>query len=388
MTATRAEKRRALVAGPIGWRNWRALELGTRRSMDGYEIALHSDSRFIDELLDLGPYRLFNTVANGAPVAGQTTLALVLRVAQYGTSYIDLLASMQGEGTHGSHHGGWLGDEIAALVSLALGTRCQAGEITRRFHGTRDAGTPTQWQRTSPWPVAVNTSAGPILPNVVGTFNLADARDLLKSYPKLSVTEASALVRAARQFQQALLVAETDANTAWLLLVSAVEVAAVHHVTRELDDWETLVSAWPDLATELRRLKRERRDRVAAMLARQVKAGRRYRQFFRDFCPSPPTNRPVASYAIVRWNKSSLTKAINKIYDHRSLALHEGVPFPSPMCWAPDRSDDKVADERPWSMGVGSGDAYWPGSELPMHLHTFVHAAGDALRQWWASMAS
>ena len=214
MAFTRAEKRRALEAGPIGWRNWKALELGTRRSMDGYEIALHSDSRFVDELLDLGPYKVFNTVASGEPVAGRSTLALVLRVAQYGRSYIDLIPSMQGEGTHGSHHGGWLGDEIAALIALSLGTRCQAGEVTRRFHGASDVGVPMQWREASPWPVAVSVSSGPMLPNVVGTFNLADARALLKGYPNLSADEAAALIRAARQFQQALLVAENDANTA------------------------------------------------------------------------------------------------------------------------------------------------------------------------------
>ena len=161
----------------------------------------------------------------------------------------------------------------------------------------------------------------------------------------------------------------------------------MHHVTSEPGDWETLVAAWPELAAELRSLKRERRDRVAAMLSRQVKAGRRYRQFFKDFRPAPPARRPTATHSMTSWSRSSLSKATNKIYNHRSLALHEGIPFPSPMCWAP-RQEGKVADERPWSMGVGSGDAYWPGGELPMHLHTFVHAAGDALRQWWSFMAT
>lgn len=380
-----AAKRRALAEGPLGWRNWKACQLRTRRGMEGYEVALYSDSRFVGELLDLGPYMVFNTIANGVPTAGAMTLGLVLRVEEYGASYIETFPPMD-KPTVGTYHGGWLADEIAALISLALSVRCQAGEVNRRFYGQGDRGVPTQWSPAPIWPSGGRPQRA-MLPNVVGSSNLGEARHLLQSYPSLPAPGATALVRAARQFQRALLIAETDPNTAWLQLVSAVEVAAVHHMQDELGDWKTLEAAWPKMADELRVLDPEHRSRVAAMLARQVRATVRYQRFLKEFRPPPPAPRPAEERSCVPWSKGKWAHAVDKIYAHRSHALHEGVPFPPPLCTAP-AYDGEVAQERGFGLGVGSGDAYWPPEELPMHLHIYVHIVAHALRQWWASMAT
>jgi hypothetical protein len=141
------------------------------------------------------------------------------------------------------------------------------------------------------------------------------------------------------------------------------------------------------MADELRGLDPEHRDRVAAMLARQVRATVRYQRFLKEFHPPPPADRPAEEYSRVPWSKSKIGAAVDKIYAHRSHALHEGVPFPSPLCQAPAH-DGEVAQERGFGYGVGLGDAYWPPEELPMHLHVYVHVVAHALQQWWASMAT
>jgi len=377
-------KRRALAKGPIGWKNWRAFELGTRRSGQAFEIALYSDSRFVDELRDLGPYMVFNTVADVVPSAGAMSLGLVLRVEQYGRSYVSPMPPPMDHPTVGSHHGGWMADEIAALLSLSLGIRCHAGEVVRRFEGPADRGVPTQWSAQAAWPSAA--TARPVLPNVARSVNLDDGRALLKLYPSLSAAAATSLVRAARQFQRALLLTEIDPNTGWLQLVSAVEVAAQFRVEEVGSPWDTVATGSPEIADELRRLTLARRTALAELLAPQMRAAAKYRRFLKDFPAPPPGERPLP-YAQLTWSKRSLSEALVKVYEHRSQALHGGIPFPSPMCSPPMTDDDGVPAEAEFSSGVGRGDAYWPREELPMEMHVYVHIVGHALRTWWRSLA-
>lgn len=72
--------------------------------------------------------------------------------------------------------------------------------------------------------------------------NLEDCRQLLDSFATAPGRRATALIRAARQYEHALGVANDDPNLAWLQLVSALEIAALavearnylaHHFLRE-----------------------------------------------------------------------------------------------------------------------------------------------------------
>ena len=381
---TRTAKRRLLATGPIGWRNWRAFELGTRRAPEGFQVALYSDARFIDELSDLGPYTVFNTVAHGHPTPGIMTLTLVLRVEEYGQAYIDVAPPMR-DRTVGTYHGGWLADELAALLALAGGFRLEAGEMTRRFRGTRGRGVPTQWRPRPPSP-AVAPADAPMLPHIARRVNLDEIRELLKSYSSVPAEAATSLVRAARQFQRGLLIAELDPNAAWLQLVSAVEVAAAQHIQDRAAPWDVLVAGWPEMAAELRRVSPTRRAALAELLAPQVRSAARYRNFLKEFPPPKPEVR-ASQHARVNWTKRGLSKAMVKIYDHRSAALHAGVPFPAPLCWPPRRDEAGLPEERPYTGGVGSFDAFWPPDDLPMHLHVYAYVVGHALRTWWAHLA-
>ena len=57
------------------------------------------------------------------------------------------------------------------------------------------------------------------------------------------------------------------------------------------------------------------------------------------------------------------------------------------MSSAPRIGENSVADERLVGLGVGSGDAYWDESEIPMHLHVYAYIVRHALVAWWRSMA-
>ncbi len=72
------------------------------------------------------------------------------------------------------------------------------------------------------------------------------------------------------------------------------------------------------------------------------------------------------------------------------LALHEGIPFPPPMCDAP-------FDERGWpapheggglGLATGTQGGVWMSDDLPMTLHTFEYIARGALLNWWSSLAT
>jgi len=72
-----------------------------------------------------------------------------------------------------------------------------------------------------------------------------DELEILDTYPRLDATSATALMRSARLYQEALWLSEREAWLTWLLLVSAVETAANEHkyapeptppdILRELD---------------------------------------------------------------------------------------------------------------------------------------------------------
>lgn len=373
-----------LALGPLGWRNWRAFELGTRSSGKAFEVALYSDATFIAELRGLGPYDIFNLVVRRRAPDGDT-MQLVLRTEEYGRAFIEPYRTEMTP-SRGSYHGGSLADEISALLSLALGVRCQAGEIIRRFDHAKDRGSPSLWYER-PHRMPAHSWEGPMLPGIDGEADLRNAQDSLQSYTELQPAAATALTRAARQYQSALWNADSDPNTSWLQLVAAVEVAASHHAgSNEGDPWGTVTESWPALADALRPLKAARRHAIAELVAPGIRAGAKYRRFLRDFHPPTPEQRPAESYARINWSKTKLSKAINTVYTHRSNALHAGVPFPPVMSSAPRIDEDGVADERLVGLGVGSGDAYWDESEIPMHLHVYAYIVRHALLAWWRSM--
>lgn len=131
-----------------------------------------------------------------------------------------------------AYHGGGVDDEISALLSLGLGIRLRSGGMTRmfgRYSQGDPRGKPTEFAHEAPNVVAPTRGRPAVLPRIArGNVNLGEARNWLISYCRLPRADAIALVRAARQYEQSVWIADAAPGIAWLQLVSAVEVAAVH----------------------------------------------------------------------------------------------------------------------------------------------------------------
>jgi len=83
-----------------------------------------------------------------------------------------------------------------------------------------------------------------------------------------------------------------------------------------------------------------------------------------------------------------MREGVKKIYQLRSTALHEGVPFPDPMCWPPrSHGEPPVLEERPTGIAAGGGGGVWLAEDMPLSLHTFAYIVRGALVAWWKKMA-
>ena len=135
--------------GPHGWVNWRALCAGAPAA-GAVEYAGYTDAQVVEDQVDLGPCRLLNTIGFAARQAGQVPLSLVMRVEWH--SAIDVRERSRGATHTSAWHGGGLDDELAALVSLALGIRLQSGGRIREFDPDGDGrGRPLHFDHVPPY---------------------------------------------------------------------------------------------------------------------------------------------------------------------------------------------------------------------------------------------
>jgi hypothetical protein len=345
------------------------------------EYPLFTDTHVVGEIADgIGPYQVLNCIPDQRPDPHRP--ALVLRVTSHASwSYGEMEAT---DTTR--YHGGTDSDEFAALLSLCLGIRLKSGGATRWFPvGGDPRGRPWSFRQYGhPDPIVVRSAWGPVLPGTQRERNLAEAQRLC-TLPDLSPTQSIALIRAARLYQDAVWIAESEPALAWLLLVSAVEAAAGEWRRQENPPRE-IVQVWrPDLDLLLEQQGGpEFAERVAAILADSVRATSKFVKFCITFVPPPPTERPPAHRQIA-WTDTKLRKPLSKIYDYRSKALHEGTPFPAPMCMPPMKYEEAYAECVPGTAAAGFGGV-WRVKDLPMYLHVFEYIARNALISWWDSL--
>jgi hypothetical protein len=112
----------------------------------------------------------------------------------------------------------------------------------------------------------------------------------------------------------------------------------------------------------------------------------RFRGFINSFFPPAPSVRSEPPFSQVEWTIVSMSKALSRIYQHRSNALHAGIPFPPPMYWPPMVITGAVPAERP--LGGGTHGGRWSSDDCPMHLHVFEHIARQTLVAWWRASAN
>ena len=366
--------------GPQLWENWQAYDPG-RPSNEAFEVALYSDAYLAGRTADPAwPVDLMSALP---PVRTGLKLTAVARIQWNTTVGYDMATS-----DTDSYHGGGAADEVAALVSLALGLRCRSGGVTRRW--LRDdpdpLGTPFEVDHRRPY-LPEQAGRHPLLPGISATSqllvtgNLEDCRPLLDSFATAPGHRATALIRAARQYERALWIAEDDPNLAWLQLVSALEIAALESIAVGRPA-ERLRKAKPELFEQLLTAGKAHAEAVAEELADQVKSTARFLEFMARFQPDPPDHRPPP-YAQVDWLK--MHKYMELVYRYRSKALHSGMPFPDPMCSAPFKSTDSCLDERPSYISAAAAGAVWQAKDLPMFLHIFAYITRGALLKWWFS---
>jgi hypothetical protein len=364
--------------GPLSWENWRKWENDHPTDFPTSEGALYSDAHITGELVDEDlPYRFLNTISEPK---SDVTVAIVVR--QW---WSDDDAPPQMVATDAfTFHGGSTLEELASLVSCALGIRCRARGLTRSWRWTEDPlGRPFEFDQ-----VAVGLPQagrhGFMLPEISGaSANLDELRPFLSHYRTMDGESARAVVRAARMYQQAIWIADDSPNLSWLYLVGAAEVAAQHWRGTVAEPIDVLRAAFPKIADLIAPHGDDLLGRVAKELAPLIKAQARFVGWLTEFMPPPPDTRPPV-WGQVDW--AELPTQLARIYTHRSNALHDGRPFPQPMCDPPRNPEDGPPLERPFGLASAYNDAVWNQEDTPMLLRTFEYLVRRALQAWWLTL--
>jgi hypothetical protein len=370
--------------GPPVYENWRAALEGVP-SQGAYEYPLFTDAHITGQITDgYGPYQLLNTVPyplHYEPARPSIMLRLELHL-QDDPERRPSIDKTDAE----RYHGGFLTDEVAALVSLALGIRLKSGGMTRHFE-CDPRGTPVAWD-PRPAPILLKGIRGTVLPEAVGIHSLMDIEPLAL-LPQCSPPNAIALVRAARLYQDALWIVESEPALSWVMLVSAVETAAGHWRTMNASPLERLRTAKPTLVALLERTGIDDLPaKVAEHIADSIGSTKKFRDFILAFLPPPPPKRPY-DWACHPWKRQALRETMNQIYDYRSKALHGGLPFPAPMCEPPYRDESWEAPaETPIGLAAHRMGGVWVARDTPLLLHTFEYIVRRVLLNWWATLAA
>lgn len=387
---TEFDNKKDRMVGTPAYANWRAF-LEDKPSLGSYECLMYTDAWITGTVEEgLEPYRFFNLIA-AEWRKGRVRPAVALRYSLHGdfqTTSISLEKTDQSR-----YHGGGMADELAALASLKCGVRFRIAGLTREFDIKGDPQGRLRAYGNLPEPpllisdkrnVGGLSSSGFILDSVTGEHSMMPIEEM-KTFVTLSPEQAIDLVRAARLYQDALWTVESEPNLSWLMLVSAVETAANSFYATEEPPLERLRISRPELVKSLEKAGgKELATKVANEFVNSIGSTKKFVDFLTEFCPDPPEKRPFEHYQ-VEWTPTNLRKVFRRIYAHRSKALHEGIPFPAPMCEPPSLPPQHVAEEK--SLGAGIGVNTWQAKDIPMLFHIFEYIARDALNAWWAEIA-
>lgn len=372
-------------AGLDCWENWQLARRGAAVEY-AYEVILYSDGDVGGRIAtDLGPYRVMNLHPDVRRASGRP--AFVLRVDNHMRWDASRLGPMDKTSVE-KYHGGTLKDELAALLSLCSGVRLKAGFVSRWFHPGDTEGRaafhgaePTVPLGDGRWRLLPFSRAG-----VIGE----EHQYLMPSLPALRKDDVTALVKAARQYQEGIWVAEVDPGQAWLRLVSAAETAASQWRQAAYTPRERLELARPDLVRKLVSVGGDGfADEIAGELADVMGATKKFVEFLTTFGRVPPPVRPP-DWMRCDFEEPAFKKAMRVIYGHRSKTLHDGTAMPHPMCEPPYHAADfgNAFGERPQGEATSAGGGTWTREDTPMLLWTFEHVVRTALRSWWQALAA
>lgn len=130
----------------------------------------------------------------------------------------------------------------------------------------------------------------------------------------------------------------------------------------------------------------ETKEAIADENAPLFGSTRKFVSFLMKYRPQAPVQRPHES-AQLDWSEAQLKKAITKVYDLRSKAIHSGIPFPPLISEPPFRHAEWDAhEEKPSALGASGMGGTWVKEDLPMHLHMFAQIARRAMMSWGDSL--
>ncbi len=379
--------------GPEVYANWKAY-YNDNPIRTSYELSLFTDAHITGELSSgIGPFQLLNGAAFGEDHSLRPGIILRFDSIQLDDEY----QNRQSKQTDNSrYHAGGLHDEIAALISLALGIRVEVGGVLREFVPKSDPRGRPRNLNDNPQPVLSRRYSGRryIMPYALGEHSLNNINliNTFTSIPRMKPQSATALVVAARTYQNAMWVAEAAPELAWLMLVSAIETAAVHWDGAAEAPLDKLEASKPEIFSLLMNSGGpELAYKVAAQIAPSLGVTSKFIRFIMQFLPDAPTLCPP-EYARFRWSKTNMRAALSQIYDYRSKALHEGRPFPLPMCESPgllgNIEEGSGYAEVPSGIATYTFAASWQHEDTPMLLHTFEYIVRNVLLKWCISMIS
>src|SRR5581483_2363317 len=340
------------------------------------EYPLFTDAHILSEAVH-GPYHFLNTVAVGSEGVRP---GVILRFEWYWEFPHPDFSRTDSD----RYHGGTPAEELAALASLAMGTRFGAGNSIREFASGGDPkGRPRAWTGR-PIPALIFSNQSPILPNVARGEHSLDLLSPLDILPAISPSDAFSLLRCSRFYQDAIWIAESAPDLGWLLFVSALETAALSWRSQKDSPSARLRVSKPELFEYLSNLSPAAADRVANEFADSFGATKNFLDFVINFRPAEPQERP--EWGAIKWSDNSLRGILKTVYDYRSKALHSGKPFPAPMCEPPYRASHWAsATERPLGH-VSMRGGTWLEKDVPILLNTFEYITRETLLNWWRSL--
>jgi hypothetical protein len=368
-------------ADPWAWENARA-RLSSQPAWGVLELAGYTDlSEFrLSGEAASGPYGILTPTSAYDPASDQApglprmglVLRLELHLAHDPDDYLDKgWDSLDADIIPGGNGG----DELTALISLALGIRLKAGGIARYFDvPDHTLGHPCE---PNPPPYLPQLRAGFALLPYTGSAspigNKVDLRGmrLLDSYPYLTLKEARTLVKSARAYQEAIWIADGDPRQAWLRLITAVETVA-QLVPSQLAAPDRLKLAHPEIWNCIRG-DAKLEEMLTAKLVDQSRSTVKFLGFLESFQPKAPRRRPKR----VRLDWTDLSEQLRDIYRYRSKDLHEGVPFPQKLCEPYLVSPRETAPE----IAAVLND------KDQMSLQIFEYVVRGALQNWCHSTA-
>ena len=364
------------------YENWIAYKKD-KPSLGYSEYELFSDARITGEnTTDFGPYQFINTVPYSQK-KNRPQAYLILRIDNR-LDYNYQLPELDKTDTS-CYHGGNVVDEIAAVVSLAMGARIKAGSLIREFDSSGDKfGRPSKRESIIIPDIEPEYGRYKLL-SVLGEHNIT-LLEPLKSLSALQENNVISLIKAARLYQQALWIAENDQSLSWIMLVSAIEIAANQWKREKEPPAERLKTASPQLYTLISTEAPSLVEKVAVVVNESLGATRKFVDFILEFLPSAPTKRPP-KYVQHPWGKDEIKRTMEIIYSYRSNALHGGTPFPFPMCEVPYYPKDfEAPSEKPYGLGCYTYGGIWTIKDTPMLLNTFEYIVRNCLLSWWKAL--